>query len=346
MLLLSIKIYNEMNKLIVLIATFLLLACKNEPQVNYVTLSGKITNATGKELKIINSKNKPIRTITLNEDGTFKDTLNVDTGVYTLFDGNEYAAVYLKNNYDLSISIDTKEFDESLTITGNGSEGSDYLSKKMLLQEKTFTNINDIYALEKDDFLKSLEEKKLEFKNLKDQFKDMDSTLFVEDTKDTESLFNFLINRYDEVYATTKLKGTPSPKFSNYENHKGGTTSLDDLKGKYVYVDVWATWCGPCKREIPFLKEVEKEFHNKNIEFVSISIDKKDAYETWKKMVSEKELGGIQLFAGDDLQFVNDYKIEGIPRFILIDDKGNIVNPDAPSPSNPALKDLFISLGI
>src|SRR5690606_24488004 len=79
-----------------------------------------------------------------------------------------------------------------------------------------------------------------------------------------------LTEKYNKI--KTLVKGNPSPKF-NYENHKGGTTSLDDLKGKFVYIDVWATWCGPCKAEIPFLKEVEKKYHGKNIEFVSISID-------------------------------------------------------------------------
>ena len=60
-------------------------------------------------------------------------------------------------------------------------------------------------------------------------------------------------------------EGTPSPTFDNYINFEGGTTSLSDLKGKYVYVDIWATWCGPCKREIPSLKKVEEQFHGKNI---------------------------------------------------------------------------------
>jgi len=141
-----------------------------------------------------------------------------------------------------------------------------------------------------------------------------------------------------------KLKGTPSPKFTNYENYNGGTTSLDDLKGKFVYIDVWATWCGPCKVEIPHLKEVEKEFHDKNIAFVSISVDKEGAHEAWKKMIAEKEMGGIQLFAGTDFKFTEEYQIDGIPRFILIDDKGNIVNPDAPRPSNPKLKEILNDL--
>jgi len=331
--------------LITLTALSILTACKNEPEKrDYVTLSGKITNATGTKLKIINNHDQPIKTITVNEDGSFKDTLKVTDGVYNLSDGNEYAALYLKNNYDINITLDTEEFDESITFTGNGSVGSTYLAKKIILQEETFTNINDLYTLEKVEFSKALEAKKADFISLKGQYKNLDSTLVVEDAKDTESLFKFLAARYDKMYKKAKLIGTPSPKFSNYENHKGGTTSLDDLKGKYVYVDVWATWCGPCKREIPYLKEVEKEFHGKNIEFVSISIDKLGAHEAWKQMVSEKELGGIQLFAGNDLQFINDYGIEGIPRFILIDDKGNIVNSDAQRPSNPKLKEVLNGL--
>jgi thiol-disulfide isomerase/thioredoxin len=141
----------------------------------------------------------------------------------------------------------------------------------------------------------------------------------------------------------TVSKGKPSPKFVNYENYAGGTTSLDDLKGKFVYVDVWATWCGPCKREIPFLKEIEAQYHGKNIEFVSMSIDKKEDHEKWKAMVAEKELGGIQLFADNDWnsQFVKDYLIKGIPRFILIDPEGNIVTSNAPRPSDKRLVELF-----
>ena len=143
-------------------------------------------------------------------------------------------------------------------------------------------------------------------------------------------------------------KGSPSPKFVNYENYKGGTTSLDDLKGKYTYIDVWATWCGPCKAEIPFLKKVEKQYHGKKINFLSVSIDKKADHQKWKDMIKEKELGGIQLFADNDWQsqFVQDYLIKGIPKFILLDPNGNIVTANAPRPSNKKLVELFQELKI
>lgn len=154
-----------------------------------------------------------------------------------------------------------------------------------------------------------------------------------------------LTEKFNKIKAL--VKGNASPKF-NYENHKGGTTSLDDLKGKFVYIDVWATWCGPCVREIPFMKEVEKKYHGKNIEFVSISIDEKKDHEKWKEFVTEKEMGGVQLYADNawQSQFVQDYAIEGIPRFILIDTEGNIVNADAPRPSDESLIELFDELGI
>jgi thiol-disulfide isomerase/thioredoxin len=142
--------------------------------------------------------------------------------------------------------------------------------------------------------------------------------------------------------------GSPSPEFTNYEDHAGGTKSLSDYKGKYVYVDVWATWCGPCLGEIPSLKKAEEAYHGKNIEFVSISIDKVKDHDKWIKMVNEKELGGSQLMADNawESKFVTDYVIDGIPRFILIDPDGNIVSGDAPRPSDEKLSEFFKESGI
>jgi thiol-disulfide isomerase/thioredoxin len=162
----------------------------------------------------------------------------------------------------------------------------------------------------------------------------------------TDSTFN---QKVTQKYETLKKisKGAASPTF-DYENVTGGKTSLESLKGKFVYFDVWATWCGPCIAEIPALKEVEKEYHGKNIEFVSISIDERKDFEKWKKMVADKELKGIQLIADNawESDFVKKYAIDGIPRFILIDTEGKIVSADAPRPSDLKLKELLTEVGL
>ena len=144
--------------------------------------------------------------------------------------------------------------------------------------------------------------------------------------------------------ATKLTSGSPSPKFSNYENFNGGTTSLDDFKGKVTYIDIWATWCLPCRGEIPALKELEKKFHGKDVAFVSISIDQNK--DEWKEFVKSEDLKGVQLFAENafESQFIQDYGIRQIPTFIIIDKEGKIVNAYAPRPSSDEITGLLEGL--
>ncbi len=175
---------------------------------------------------------------------------------------------------------------------------------------------------------------------------------------DAEKVYNDLMTNLTDVAQKKQLTekfqhlkalfpGNISAGF-DYENVKGGKTSLESLKGKYVYIDVWATWCGPCREEIPSLQRVESQYHGKNIAFVSISLDQKKDFLKWKQMVEDKKLSGIQLIADKDFnsEFVKEYAIEGIPRFIFIDPNGKIINADAPRPSDPELLNLFGSLKI
>jgi len=134
--------------------------------------------------------------------------------------------------------------------------------------------------------------------------------------------------------------GRPAFDFT-YPNVNGDSISLSDFVGSLVYVDVWATWCGPCKREIPHLLELEKEYHGKNIIFLSVSVDEEKDYDTWKNMLVEKEMGGVQLFASGWSKIAKDYKINGIPRFMLFDSNGNIINVRAPRPSNDGIRPLI-----
>ena len=139
-------------------------------------------------------------------------------------------------------------------------------------------------------------------------------------------------------------KGQPSIDFK-FTDINGKNISLKDLAGKYVYIDCWATWCGPCRGELPYLQELEHRFKNKNIHFVSISCDQNKA--DWEKMVKEEKLGGIQLHYGNDKSFMEFYMITGIPRFILLDREGKIIQSNATRPSNPeTLKNLSALEGI
>ena len=137
-------------------------------------------------------------------------------------------------------------------------------------------------------------------------------------------------------------KGQPAPDFT-YQSIDGKEVSLSDFLGYYVYIDVWATWCGPCKAEIPALKQLEKEFHGKNIVFMSVSVD--ESKEKWAQMVKKENLSGVQLWSGNGWKtnITSDYMIKGIPRFILVDREGKIFNVKAPRPSEN-IKEILNSL--
>lgn len=136
-----------------------------------------------------------------------------------------------------------------------------------------------------------------------------------------------------------------SPLFS-YTDVDGKTVPLESLRGKYVYIDVWATWCAPCKAEIPFLQKVEHDYEGRNIHFVSLSVDRIADKGKWISYVKDNKLGGIQLMADKDFSsdFIKKFNINSIPRFILIDPAGKIVDGDAKRPSDPKLRAQFDQL--
>ena len=344
-----------MKCLLTLVSVLLLFGSCTKESKNFATLSGKITNVNELKKITISNRNGYSKEITVNDNGTFNDTLNVEEGLYRFFDGNEVGTIYLKNGNSISFTLDTEAFDETLKFEGDDADQSNFIIANSLLQEAYLSA--DLLDSSETEFSKAIQNLTVAYDSLKTEYKQLDTTYFEEQDKS----FNSMLKSYKE-YFMKKLemrklfaKGTVSPTFSNYENHRGGTTSLSDFKGKYVYIDIWATWCGACKVEIPYLKKLESKYHDKNIEFVSISVDDArssgtmdKAHDAWRKMVTEKELTGVQLFTGNGWKadFVQDYKVSGIPRFILIAPDGTIVNADAPRPSSKKLIVLFEELGI
>lgn len=304
-------------------------------QTSNVKFQGEIAHKNGDILYIRQGRNI-VKEIKCDEKGNFKDDLSVQDGMYMMFDGKEYAQIFLKNGYDLKVKFDAEKFDQTLKFAGKGEAENNFLAQYALADAKF--NYEELLTKDEATFNKMIEDKKTaDLKKLADAKLD---PLFTETQKKSiEGNLNGLKKYYDQKLAAAKLNNTPSAPF-DYENHKGGKTSLASLKGKYVYVDVWATWCGPCRGEIPHLKKLEEKYHGKNIEFVSISVDAEKDHEKWKQFVNEKELAGTQLFADKSFgsDFVKAYGINSIPRFILIDPNGKIISADADRPSNPKLQ--------
>ena len=180
-------------------------------------------------------------------------------------------------------------------------------------------------------------------------FKAYDSSYlaYMEPLRKDIALSDYLSKEIDafEIGIKTMSSGTPGYPFT-YKDQNGKAVSFSDFKGKYVYIDVWATWCAPCKAQIPHIKQLEKDLHGKNIQFVSISMDKQKDHEKWKQFIKDNELTGVQLFSDDafNTRIAKDYKINAIPRFLLFDPEGNIIDADAKRPSDPELKKQLESL--
>lgn len=138
------------------------------------------------------------------------------------------------------------------------------------------------------------------------------------------------------------LEGSEAPNVK-FEDTQGKSVAINEFKGKYTYIDLWATWCGPCIKEIPSLQKLEKEYHDKNIQFVSVSFDKEKDHQKWLNFVEDNNLTGIQLIADEETNDIlsKTYNIKMIPRFIFLDPEGKIVDATAPFPSDPLLVELF-----
>ncbi|SEN58531.1 Thiol-disulfide isomerase or thioredoxin [Flavobacterium sp. CF108] len=307
----------------------------------YVTFEANIANRNSDIIKILN-EGRVIKTIYVDKNGIFKDTLVVDGGRSRLYDGVESTELFLKSGYDIKLKMDAKQFDESIVYTGKGSAENNILAQRILADEKLYDN--SVASLDDAAFNKLVDAKKAgDAARLKD--KKLDPEFVKIETENGANAIAEISAYRKEAQDIAKMNNKPSPEF-DYENHKGGKTKLSDLKGKYVYIDLWATWCGPCRGEIPYLQKIEEKYHGKNIEFVSISVDTPKDHAKWQKFVTDKQLGGIQLFSDNEWksEFVTSYNVTGIPRFILIDPKGNVVDANASRPSSPDLEKQLDSL--
>ncbi len=204
------------------------------------TLQAEIANRNSDTIRILNRTNgKELLKIGVDKKGLFKGTAAVEKGFYMLYDGKEYTQLYLKNNFNLKLKMDAKQFDESIVYTGVGAVENNFLAQNAVSESKF--DYNSLLAASEADFAKRIEEKKaVDLASL--EGKKLDAEFVTLQKQSIEMNLASLKQYHQQIVESNKMNGGVSPTFE-YDNYKGGKTKLEDFRGKYVYIDVWATWC-------------------------------------------------------------------------------------------------------
>ncbi|MFC0516296.1 TlpA family protein disulfide reductase [Mucilaginibacter angelicae] len=142
---------------------------------------------------------------------------------------------------------------------------------------------------------------------------------------------------------TGKLEFTTGDEARDFTafNANDQQVKLSSLKGKVIFIDFWATWCGPCLEEMPYFEKLKKQYEsNADIAFIALSVG--DNKKIWKDHLKKNNATGMQLFA--DVIELKAYKILSIPRVVIINKDFRVAMLYGPVPSNPGLKDYLDGL--
>jgi thiol-disulfide isomerase/thioredoxin len=116
--------------------------------------------------------------------------------------------------------------------------------------------------------------------------------------------------------------------------------------GKIIYLDFWASWCAPCVEEMPHSKSLLRDYEKKGLEVVFFSLD--DTYMKWSKASERLEINltmnSFKILSPNNSKFLLDHKLQTIPRYMVIDKSGKVINGNAPHPSDPKIRKLFDEL--
>ena len=154
---------------------------------------------------------------------------------------------------------------------------------------------------------------------------------FIDNIRSEEVKYNFAADKgiIDGLIMLDKSKSSWAQQLTKY-------------KGKVIYVDFWASWCGPCINEIPYIEELKKHYANKGVVFISISTDKQ--FSDWKAKVDQLKIDSPYSFLianRANSPLIKSLEIKLIPRFVLIDKTGKIVSKDAIRPSDKNIHALI-----
>ena len=272
------------------------------------------------------ASNRVVDTMTITETKYYQ--------IYSFIDGKqgELGELVLAPNSDIHLSIDENNLFETVDYSGQFKASNNFLAffknHQNQLSELVRKGVDqsdlDIKIHEKGILIN---EKGIAL-NVPDSLRTYVSTGF-------DAFSDILKQKNMKYQYKASLIGQTGNNFT-FKDINNKLISLEDLENKYVYIDVWATWCKPCKVEYPYLKQLEAYFSNQDdIQIVSISTDRD--FEKWATYVTENAMEGMQLYSGSKSDFVEFYDIGALPRFLFLDREGKIINPEELRPSDPEL---------
>jgi thiol-disulfide isomerase/thioredoxin len=327
---------------IVLILLFfgylMFLAPKIDRSTPPVIISGVVTNPIGDTIKL----HAPDSTYITTLDSTGAFTLEFDWDAASnvnFFHGVESTKMYVRKGDIIHLTIDTEQFDESITYTG--SPESSYLAWEYLANENS--DMPSPFSVADDELEQWFDDAYTQYVEEASQFEKSNPDFYNSIVQGIEKDEEYIRNRR-EILSGLPQAGDDAIDFT-YPDAEGNEVSLSDFVGSVVFVDVWATWCGPCRAEIPHLVELEEQYSDSNVTFIGVSVDVEKNRQVWLDMMEDKGMHGVQLFADGWSGITKDYAINGIPRFMLFDSEGKVADLNAPRPSSddirPALEALL-----
>ncbi|MBX2904090.1 MAG: TlpA family protein disulfide reductase [Chitinophagales bacterium] len=317
------------------------------------SLSGSIIAPTGDSVFLYYDYQKgedyvsdKLGAVKLSKNGSFEMKFNLDTAKsLRFFDGQEVTFIFMVPGDELKLTLHTSYFDETLSFSGKGAERNNTLAGFVLADEldwqpiyanmkngdtaKLFADIDTItnrMVATITDYTKVYPE----MADLLNQRKEGKLKQAEQQKKRIREAMEFKVLVVDMVgKPLVDIVGT---------GLNGEKVSLAQFRGKTTVIDFWATWCGPCKAEIPHWTKLEQQYGNQ-VNFVSVSVW--DNLETWKVMAKELKQTHPMFIDKEGIKQLKPYMIKSIPRYMVIDKDLKIVTIDAPRPSSNELQKLF-----
>ncbi len=332
-----------MKKLLLLFAccTLLGVACNNQEitEKKSITVSGSLANkiSTGDALSLrISGENNDIATTKVNEEGTFSFTIDVESEQFlTLYLNERPLAEIITEGQDITISMD--ETDSHIKI-----EGSRHNDAWRNFKEKVKPFVSTLYSATSEaeaetaykQLLDTIDAGVVEHRDNPIAIKIL--TMYMQyggDDKRVEELFNLINKKYEYLNDYSIIRNTfigSDIIDLKLKNTEGQEIQLSEIikSGKWVLVDFWATWCGPCRGEIPHLVTAYEKFAPKGLEIYGVSFDRPGSEDKWREFVKENSMTWINVWGTSDngsWEAGKGYFVNSIPANFLYSPEGKLV---------------------